>query len=153
MSDRSEQRAAIAGVLGEYCTAYDNGDAERFADLFTPDARFHGLGYDAHGRAEILAAMMPESRPAGRGTHHIVGLPDIVFAGDDNARTTTRFAVVIASGADRLFGAGTYTDALVRPADRWQIADRGVELDVALTPIDLTAADGTAADRTAGGTQ
>ena len=144
MTDRSPERDAIGELVAVYCTAYDTADATRFAGLFTEDAHFHGLGIDERGRSAIVGQLMPDGRPSGRLTHHIVGDPEIVFGGDDRAQVTTRFAVVIASDDARLFGAGVYADSVVRTdrggdGDGWRIADRAVGLDVPLTAMNVDA--------------
>lgn len=145
MTARAAQRGAITDLLGSYCTAYDSGAAESLSALFTDDARFHGLGIDVRGATAITAQLVPDGRPGGRRTHHVVGDPEIAFDDDGHARATTRFAVVIVADGGALFGAGVYTDSVVRSGagDGWRFADRAVALDVPLTAMNVDNTGGT----------
>lgn len=126
MNDHEQIRRLLAG----YCHACDDGDFDRFTDLFTEDATFTVMGNTHRGRVAIRAFMEAAQPPERRGKH-IISEPAIELDGDGaSARCRTDYAFV-ARGSDgqslTVISAGRYVDRLQRGSDRrWRLAERRI---------------------------
>jgi uncharacterized protein (TIGR02246 family) len=110
-----EDHVAISALYARYCLVMDAGDADGWAALFTPDARYEVYGRVFAGHDALRRVMTG----APKGTH-LGGLPGIEMTGLDSARVR-RNLLFLRRGA-RETSAAAYTDDLVRVADGWRIA-------------------------------
>jgi uncharacterized protein (TIGR02246 family) len=118
----------IRHLLAAYCHTCDDGQFDRFAQLFTEDAQFTVMGGTRTGREEIKAWMEASLPPEIRGKH-IISEPAIVV--DDAGATAsvrTDYAFIGRAGDGLgVTSTGRYLDHLVRDADdQWRIASRRI---------------------------
>lgn len=118
-----------ADLYGLYAHHYDEGRAEEFAALFTPDGVFTVAGRDpVQGRTAIAEAARA-GRRALPGVRHLVS--SVAVTQSPDATTATGQAYVQAVRVDgttiRLVTLGRYTDHFVRDDGRWLIADHQYE--------------------------
>lgn len=123
----SDDDLAIRRLLAEYCHAYDDGTAERFAALFTTDAELVVSGRTYAGRGEIrtIVGLGGPDRPPGQHvTYNSVIDPDVATG---RARARTDFCY-LRRGPDGLevTTAGRYHDHLVREPDGWRFRRRTI---------------------------
>jgi uncharacterized protein (TIGR02246 family) len=64
-----EDWVAISNLIGEYYWRVDENDAEGWADLFTPDGAFIGLGQDFRGREGLKQVPALYAPMGGRLRH------------------------------------------------------------------------------------
>jgi hypothetical protein len=125
---------AVLSLLGAYCRAMDGPAVQPLLDCFTPDGsfRYYAVGTDEpmmhhRGTAELRAwfAEHRVANPIGSQTHVTVN-PSVTVAEDEASAVSTYLSVrESASGAIVITATGTYTDRIVRVADRdWRFADR-----------------------------
>ena len=77
MPTATEDRDEILQLLYRYNHAIDNGDAEGWADTFTPDAVFDAAGNLMSGREALVAFAA-----SVHGARHVVANPVVDIAGD-----------------------------------------------------------------------
>ncbi len=122
-------RTRIIELTARYNRAYDEGDAEGFAALFTDDAVMEVVGgfrVEGHEGLTKMCAGMPW------GIMHVTVDPVIEIDGDTAVQRVTLLVLQRADGAGRrskLSSTGRYTDDLVRTASGWRFARRSVVLD------------------------
>ena len=121
MPSITEDRDEILQLLYRYNHAIDSGDAEGWADTFTPDAVFDAAGRVMSGREELVTFAA-----SVHGSRHVVANPVIDVAGDT---ATVRAYILLAHGTP-VSVAGTYADELVRTHDGWRFAKRVFTPDV-----------------------
>jgi uncharacterized protein (TIGR02246 family) len=119
----------IRATLALYALVHDREDIDRFAELFTEDARFISRGIVHAGRAAVKAFMAEvyASRPPDKRMKHCYMNSYIEVQGD-SANVTSDFI------AWEAFGYGPWTinyvgqmvDRLVRRDGRWVFAERRV---------------------------
>jgi ketosteroid isomerase-like protein len=128
----TDARSAIADVRHRYCWAYDDGDADALAALFTPDGvidlgdwgRFEGPAAIAEGiRAQVVA---PGEPPA---TLHTLSVPVIDVDGD---RADGNWDVVVyhrprAGDVHPVRFVGRYFDTYRRIGGQWMLASIRLE--------------------------
>ena len=136
-----EDRLAITDLLAGYGTSYDDGDFERFADLFTADAQYTMepdvglLDLPLVGR-EAIAAAMRERRTMSASSvtpRHLTTNVSIRMTGQATA-TVSSFLVVIFAHMDgqmEVRRSGVYEDELRKEDDAWRFAKRHLLLDPA----------------------
>lgn len=116
---------AIRTTLARYCHRCDDGDFERFAELFTDDATFTVLGATQHGREQIRTWIEASLPPEVRGKH-LISEPAIELDGDE-ARAATDFVFVGRAGDGyAITSAGRYLDRMQRVEGAWRIASREI---------------------------
>jgi uncharacterized protein (TIGR02246 family) len=115
MPSTTEDRDEILQLLYRYNHAIDSGDAQEWAETFTPDGVFDVAGQVRSGQNELIAFAS-----SVHGYRHIVVNPVIDVAGDT---ATVRAYFVVYQGT-ALAGMGTYQDELVRTPDGWRFAKR-----------------------------
>jgi uncharacterized protein (TIGR02246 family) len=65
-------RDAIADLLARYCWAFDAGDADAYASLYTDDGVLSGFGEPSVGREALKAAVAQSyEQLGGRTRHHL----------------------------------------------------------------------------------
>jgi uncharacterized protein (TIGR02246 family) len=124
---RLEARLELQELVARYCHCVDAGDAERLAELFTPDCSFlfpEGL---VEGREAVLTFLTERLRRYDFTLHypHSVVL-DLV--GPDDAT-----GIVVQHGEharDRTcsLGAFRYDDVYTRASGRWRFARRAISI-------------------------
>jgi uncharacterized protein (TIGR02246 family) len=130
MSDALERvldHLAIRELTARYNRAFDDVDAEAWADTFTPDGVMEYGGPPISGRDDLVAM----SRATGYGYVHVTTDPVIVVDGD---RATQSCTLVVATrskerGPVGVAMTGRYEDELVRTPDGWRLARRRAILD------------------------
>jgi uncharacterized protein (TIGR02246 family) len=121
-----EAEADIRGVIAEYCRSCDDGRAEDFAALFTPDAEYHVTGelygQVRRGRAEI-AEHIGTRRPNYSPDRHVTYNEAIdADSAAGAARAVLDFHHLWSEGDGYRIGfAGRYHMRLVREGDGWLI--------------------------------
>ena len=115
MPSITEDRDEILQLAYRYNLAIDRGDAEGWADTFTPDGVFDVAGQLRSGRDELIAFAA-----SVHGLRHTLANPAINVTGD--AAAMRAYFVVYEGTAVR--GTGTYEDQLVRTPDGWRFAKR-----------------------------
>ena len=121
----------IRDVIARYCQLCDDGRFDEWAELFTPDTRFHVMGRTSEGRAAAQAFIEAGQTPERRGKHLAVNTvieldqPDVVGTAPRSARAWTDYIFVSRDKA--ITSVGRYHDVLVRDDDgRWRFAVREI---------------------------
>lgn len=116
---------AVGELYGRYSHAFDSGEAQRCAELFTSDATF-----TTHGRAAIvgrpaLVEFFATAAARSPGVRHFVS--NVVLDGVAGDRVTgMAYVLVLRIDGDvlRLASIGTYRDEFVCDGGRWLISSR-----------------------------
>jgi ketosteroid isomerase-like protein len=122
-----EDEDGIRRTIAEYSQRCDDGHFDRWAELFTEDARLEFGEQTTEGRAAIKAYMERVQAPAARGKH-ITGNTLIDVDGDTAAATTDYLFVRPSAGGLELIATGRYYDRLVRDGSRWQFSQRAITM-------------------------
>jgi ketosteroid isomerase-like protein len=122
-------RLKIIELLGKHQITIDLGDADAYADLYTPDGRYESPFATARGREDIREMSMRLAR-AGftEGKRHLIG-PMIIEVDGDEARAFSYWWVAETKEAPGVYSTGTYTDRLQKIDGEWKIAHRKQEID------------------------
>jgi len=133
MSTRLEQladRMDIQDLLIDYCTAVDQGEIDRFDELFTPDAwiDYTAMGGEK-GSLEEIKSYLKRVLPTFARTQHMIANCRIWLEGDTaRARTLCHNPMVLAGEEDGeehvAFYGLWYVDRLVRTEQGWRISER-----------------------------
>ena len=109
----------------QYAQLCDDGRFDEWADLFTPDARFHVMGTTHEGRPDIQA-FITNAMPAERRGRHAVFSPVIdVDPSTTMATAWTDYLFFDRSGA--VTSTGRYHDELaLGDDDRWRFTLREI---------------------------
>lgn len=133
-------RGQLTDVYARYTHAFDEGDADAVAALFTRDGEFVRRGADPVQGREALAAMVRAAAARGAGTRHLVS-GVLVAPGPEDATGPgtargTAYVQVVAVGDDalRLIALGRYEDEFAVEDGAWRIRSRVFE---AFTPAAL----------------
>jgi hypothetical protein len=112
----------ITDLYARYSHAFDEGDGETVAGLFTVDGVFARAGADPVVGRESLAAFV--NAAAGRGMRHLVS--DILVEPiDGGARGQAYVLALLAGGSElRLATFGRYDDEFTRTPDGWRFRER-----------------------------
>ena len=131
MADRLE----IQDLNARYNRAIDNGDAEGWADTFTPDGVFHGIVVHCEGRDELVAWVHELwSNPSYAhfiNGQHWIGNAVLEFDGDAGKMWSNVIMVVPSADGARVSLLGVFTDELRRLDGRWLLARRTLTTTVA----------------------
>jgi hypothetical protein len=131
MSSALEEKDAIRELQARYCFHFDNGEFERWLDLWRDDGAFdlgrlgRFAGRDAL-RAFLKSIPLIDGSPLMR---HCV-MNSIVEVAED--RASAQSYVVVVRGGERLgiSIAGRYEDRLVKSNGRWLFQERKVLFDL-----------------------
>ena len=122
-------RARILDLTARYNRAYDNGDPDTFASLFTADAVMEIQGGPSFVGRDALRGMCPDGPAAIR---HVTVDAVITVDGDRATQDVTLLVVGRPSGERRgskVQSSGRYVDDLVRTGGGWRFARRQVAMD------------------------
>jgi len=135
MSLNVEDRAQIHDLHARYAHAFDAGDGDALAALFTADGQFVPPGADPLVGTEALRGFVSARTSDAPGMRHLV-VNIVVDAEGDGARGSAYFLAFRLGGDGqlRLRNLGRYDDRFVRAGDGWRIARREIVGDV---PVDL----------------
>lgn len=121
LSDRLE----IQDLYARYAYAYDAGDAEAWAALFTAQGSFGRAGEEPVVGAEALARFVVDNLGASPGvSHHTT---NVLVEADGEAARGHAYALVIRvaeDGSVRLRNVGAYEDRFERTHEGWRFAAR-----------------------------
>ncbi len=129
-----EQRAVIRSqieeLIAEYGYRFDHGQADRMADLFTPDAVFRGLAGPATGTAE-LHTIFTKTAKFMAATRHVCTNLHLVIETPERARGTVVFTSYghrgEGMGKPEPHTVGDMEDLYVKgPDGRWRFAERKI---------------------------
>ena len=130
---RAQDRVEIEQLMWEYIQALDAGNAEAYADLFSPDGQF-GRGETAIKGRDALKKMVEDARQKINEDskddkkkprmYHVVTNPHIEFVDKDHARFYAYWMGVMQTGEN--VGAGREINELVKINGRWFISVRDV---------------------------
>ncbi len=117
----------VARTLAGYCQLLDDGDFDRWIELFTDDARLVFADQVSEGRASIRTFMERIQPPEGRGKHITANI--LVDVDGDTATAHTDYLFVRPTDQGPLpVAIGRYDDELVRDGDRWRFRQRAISL-------------------------
>lgn len=122
----------IAQVKARYCRFIDTKQWDRLRHLFTPDARFEGLGSAPSGADLSTFVKGVENRLRDAVSVHHCHMPDIVFTDSETARAIWAMMdyvewpigvnVVEAPGHRGFYGYGHYEEEYLRIDGDWKIS-------------------------------
>ena len=130
----SDDYEGIRRALGRYCQLNDDGQFDRWGELFTEDATFrYGDQVEVHGRDEIKAFVSAAQPPEARGRHVIMN--EIIDVDGDTAEVRADFIFFSPSDGPVLaIAANRYHDRLQRSGDGWQFTEVNISLFGSTTP-------------------
>ena len=122
-----DEEDGVRRTLSGYCQHLDDGDFDRWIELFTDDAVLRFADRTAEGRPAIRQFMEQVQPPEGRGKHITANSLVEVDGGSATAHTdylfvrpTPRWLVPVATGR--------YYDELVRDGGGWRFRRRHITL-------------------------
>jgi uncharacterized protein (TIGR02246 family) len=117
----------VSRTLAGYCQYLDDGDFDRWVELFTEDARLLFGGRTTVGRTDIRSYMEQVQPPRGRGKHITSNILVDVHGDSAIAHTDYLFLRPTDQGLVPI-ATGRYHDELVRDGDRWRFRQREITL-------------------------
>jgi uncharacterized protein (TIGR02246 family) len=117
----------VTRTLARYCQYLDDGDFDRWVELFTEDARLLFAGLTSEGRPDIRAFMEQVQPPEGRGKHITANALVDVDGDSASAHTDYLFLRPTAEGLVPV-ATGRYHDELVRDGEGWRFRRREITL-------------------------
>jgi hypothetical protein len=113
----AQDLAEIYALYAKYPVLLDAGDAEGYADLFTPDGNFG----NNRNREGLLAFV----RNRARSTVYHVPMTPLVTASPEGANgTVMNFFIDIGANPPAITRVSRYTDTLVKTANGWRFKTR-----------------------------
>lgn len=134
--DTTRDVLEILRLNARYNLAVDTGDAQAWADCFTPDGVFHALleGHTPRGTQQ-LREFVPVCAAAFGEMHHLTTNEIVDVTGD--TATQTCYLQFFAEKDGRLEGSVClYRDELRRTETGWAYADRTVEFKRRFTAVE-----------------
>lgn len=129
---------AIQQLYARYNTAIDHGDAEGWANTFTPDGVFAGnfKGHDA------LVGFVNNWRTnmSGAARRHFSADLVITPSAEGATGTVSTILVDLATKPASINGFVTYSDSLVKTANGWRFKSRAIKAETAPPAATPTAA-------------
>jgi uncharacterized protein (TIGR02246 family) len=132
MASQLEEKDAIREVMSSYCFYVDNGEFEKFAELFTADGIFEAGPFGKlEGRQairEFINAQVPKPGE-GPARKHCTFNHIIRVAGSEAHAES--YIVVVRESGDGIVAslAGRYEDLLVKQAGEWRFKVRKIHFD------------------------
>ena len=117
----------VRRTLAQYSQWCDDGRFDRWAELFTDDARLVLADEVAEGRPAIRHYMERVLPPGTRGKHITANTLVAVDGDTADAHTDYLFVRPTAEGLT-LVATGRYHDQLVREGDRWRFRQREITM-------------------------
>ncbi len=132
---RTEDMMAIQQVIARYSYTFDSGDAEGWANVFTPDGLWEFYAAEAttpstrlDGHAALAAFCTRQFTNRRKGTtsyHHQSGVIfDELTADTAKVRAMLIITVQMPGEQPRLYMTGVYEDRWVKTSDSWRIKYR-----------------------------
>lgn len=110
----------IERLKHEYCRCIDEGDIEKFADLFTDDATVDFATREPyHGRDEIRAFLETHDGEADPMAH--LATNPIIDVDGERATGQWYYLVFLGRDGETELGQGVYHETYRREEDRWRI--------------------------------
>ncbi len=133
MASQPEEKEAIRDLMSAYCFHVDNGEFDKFAELFTEDAIFEAGPFGKlQGRKaihEFINAQVP--RPGEGPARKHCTFNHIIRVNGGEARADSYIIVVReSSGGIMASLAGRYEDLLVKEAGEWRFKVRKIHFDI-----------------------
>jgi uncharacterized protein (TIGR02246 family) len=123
-------RVEIEDLIARYNKAIDTGDAESWADTFTPDGEFHGVVGDFFGRDELVAFVKAYSTEEQFADFAVAQhwVTNVVIEGDGDEATLFAHVMMVSPTDDggRISFVARYEDELRRVGGRWLVTKRHV---------------------------
>lgn len=124
MGDDQDQ---ITRTLARYCQFLDDGDFDRWIELFSEDARLVFAGTIHEGRPSIREYMQQVQPPEGRGKHITSNV--LVDVDGDTASALTDYLFVRPTHRGLVpVATGRYHDHLIRAGEDWRFQRREITL-------------------------
>lgn len=152
--ERAALRAEIEELYADYAYCLDEGELERWPELFVADCLYQVIPRENYERQLPVALMHCESRGmlqdrvealrrssvyAPRRLRHIVSGLRIGAAADDRVEAEANYVVLETPDEEptHVLNAGRYLDRLVRDAGVWRFQQRLCVFDSVLVPGSL----------------
>ncbi len=135
MASVLEEKDAIRDLMSAYCFYVDNGEFEKFANLFTADAIFEAgpLG-KLQGREAIRNFVAGAVPRAGEGPARKHCTLNHLIRVDGNEAHANSYIVVLresdTAGSIMASLAGRYEDLLVKQGGEWRFKVRKIHFDI-----------------------
>ena len=118
---------AIRKVVAQYNRAFDYGDPEAWAGLFTADGKFCMGGKELAAGSENLLAFAKKMIPSMKVKHCTTD--PIISVDGDTAHHDAYLILVDTGDKVSVINSGRYIDVLQRVAGDWKFQSRTVEID------------------------
>jgi uncharacterized protein (TIGR02246 family) len=111
---------AIQQLYARFCNTLDDGDADEFADCFTADASFGGVGTPIRG-TDALRTFAADL--VGKNIRHVA--TGVYVTGDGDEAVGQAYLVAYRGARPaKLLATGRYRDRVRRVDDTWRFAER-----------------------------
>jgi uncharacterized protein (TIGR02246 family) len=111
---------AIQQLYARFCNTLDDGDSDEFADCFTADASFGGVGAPIRG-TDALRKFAVDL--VGKNIRHVA--TGIYVTGDGDEAVGQAYLVAYrGTRPAKLLATGRYRDRVRRVDDTWRFAER-----------------------------
>ena len=115
--------AEIHRLYAEYAYAFDSGNAEMYAAVFTPDGEFATTMGDLKGRTEIAALVEGRAlRERPKILHVTTNV--IINASAEGATGSAYLLALDLAQSPAVTGGGVYEDVIVRTSEGWRFKKR-----------------------------
>lgn len=128
-----EEKEAIRELMSEYCFHVDNGEFEKFADLFTIDGIFEtGVLGRLQGRQAIRDFIATHVPRAGEGPARKHCTMNHIIRVNGNEACADSYVVVVREVENGIIAslAGRYEDQLVKENAEWRFKVRKIHMDI-----------------------
>lgn len=116
-----EDRLAITELLSGYALYLDQGDMDRWLDLFLPDAVIEVPGQEPVRSREERVLL---ARTSPKGTHLVA--PPVIRAGDGPGEAVAEQSFLFRGDFDGGILSGWYRDLVVKREATWYLSRRSV---------------------------
>jgi uncharacterized protein (TIGR02246 family) len=111
---------AIQQLYARFCHTLDDGEADAFADCFTPDATFGGVGHALQGHEAFRKFAVDL---VGKNIRHVA--TGIYVEGDGDEAVGRAYLVAYrGTRPAKLLATGRYRDRVRRVGGTWRFAER-----------------------------
>lgn len=111
---------AIQQLYAGFCNTLDDGEADAFADCFTSDATFGGVGTPIQGQDALRQFAV---KMVGKNVRHVA--TGVYVEGDGDEAVGRAYLVAYrGSWPAKLLATGRYQDRLRRVGGSWRFAER-----------------------------